>query len=117
MVTIVSIIRGGTGIFFGRIPMVWPGGVYNNSGALIGGVGENRPTAGWANIPTFNPDINKQYDAGFFGRTIAIPGGELNLISSDFKLPDWILILIQMEFKTNTPITFLMSNSDVNGNS
>lgn len=91
------IIRGGTGIFFGRIPMVWPGGVYSNSGALIGGVGENRPTAGWANVPVFNPDVNKQYDAGFFGRTIAIPGGELNLIASDFKIPSILRSSIGLE--------------------
>jgi hypothetical protein len=81
-------LRGGTGIFFGRLPMVWPGGVYTNSGALIGGVGLNRPTAGWgANVPRFNADVNKQYNAGFFGQTVNIPNGELNLISSDFKIP------------------------------
>ncbi|MBK8627814.1 MAG: TonB-dependent receptor [Saprospiraceae bacterium] len=80
-------IRGGSGIFFGRIPMVWPGGAYSNSGAIIGGVGINRPTAGWANVPSFNPDINKQYDAGFFGQSVNIPSGELNLIADDFKLP------------------------------
>ena len=102
------IIRGGTGIFFGRIPMVWPGGVYNNSGALIGGVGENRPTAGWANIPTFNPDINKQYDAGFFGRTIAIPGGELNLISSDFKLPSVLRSSLGIDKRIGNDLKFTL---------
>ncbi len=80
-------IRAGTGIFFGRIPMVWPGGAYSNSGAIIGGVGINRPTGGWNKVPVFSPDVNKQYDAGFFGQSVNIPNGELNLVANDFKLP------------------------------
>jgi len=92
-------LRGGTGIFYGRIPMVWPGGVYTNSGALIGGVGLNRPTAGWTAVPEFSADINKQYDAAFFGQTLSIPSGELNLISSDFKIPSVLRTTIGLDKK------------------
>jgi hypothetical protein len=31
-------IRGGIGMFTGRVPLVWPGGVYNNNGQSIGGI-------------------------------------------------------------------------------
>ncbi|MFX9008090.1 hypothetical protein ABTN33_19390, partial [Acinetobacter baumannii] len=30
-------IRGGIGMFVGRMPLVWPGGVYNNNGLYVGG--------------------------------------------------------------------------------
>jgi hypothetical protein len=31
-------LRGGVGLFTGRVPLVWPGGIYNNSGVTVGGV-------------------------------------------------------------------------------
>ncbi|MEL6942534.1 MAG: carboxypeptidase regulatory-like domain-containing protein, partial [Bacteroidota bacterium] len=45
-------IRGGAGIFTSRIPLVWPGGAYNNSGV-------NRGTVLGGGFD-FNPDINNQ---------------------------------------------------------
>lgn len=76
-------IRGGTGIFLGRVPMVWPGGVYTNSGVIIGGVNIN----GTDKTLPFVGDYTKQYTASDFGQTVSVPSGELNLIAKDFKLP------------------------------
>jgi hypothetical protein len=73
--------RGGIGLFTGRVPLVWPGGVYNNSGITIGGVNVNNP-----NI-TFRPDVYNQYSATDLGQSVKIPSGQIDLIAKDFKLP------------------------------
>lgn len=71
-------VRGGIGMFTGRVPLVWPGGVYNNNGISIAGIN--------ASNVAFRPDPNNQYVASDFGRTVNIPSGEVNLISEDFKM-------------------------------
>lgn len=79
-------IRGGIGIFTGRLPLVWPGGTYNNNGYFVGGYTANTAAL---NIIRFrwNPsDIAgsvwtpTQVGQGF-------TKGPLNLISKDFKMP------------------------------
>jgi len=71
-------IRGGLGTFSGRVPLVWPGGVYNNNGISIAGIrGSN---------VAFRPDPFDQYTAADFGATVSVPSGEINLISKDFKM-------------------------------
>jgi outer membrane receptor for ferrienterochelin and colicin len=71
-------IRGGAGTFTGRVPLVWPGGVYNLNGISIGGF--NR-----SNV-AFRDDPYNQYEASDFGITVATPSGEVNLISKDFRM-------------------------------
>jgi hypothetical protein len=43
----VTQFRGGLGIFYSRLPLVWPGGAYNNNGVFA-----NMGT------PNFNPDTS-----------------------------------------------------------
>lgn len=74
-------IRGGVGVFAGRIPLVWPGGVYNQNGVNLGGIGINNP-----NI-TFRADPFNQYTPQDLGTSVANAKGEVNLISKDFKSP------------------------------
>lgn len=74
-------IRGGLGYFTGRMPLVWPGGVYNNTGVNLGSVGINNP-----NI-TFRPDPFVQYGPTDFGISLANSKGQVDLISKDFRLP------------------------------
>lgn len=71
-------VRGGVGMFTGRVPLVWPGGVYNNNGISIGGINGSNVA--------FRPDVNNQYVASDFGRTVSVPSGEVNLISEDFRM-------------------------------
>lgn len=71
--------RGGTGMFTGRIPLVWPGGMYNNNGFYQANFSVNNPTI------AFRPDPYGQYRAADLGATV--PKGALNLVSSRFKLP------------------------------
>jgi hypothetical protein len=74
-------VRGGIGAFTGRVPLVWPGGVYNNTGVNIGGVFLNNP-----NI-TFRSDAFNQYKPSDLGVTVASPSGQIDLIAKNFKLP------------------------------
>jgi outer membrane receptor for ferrienterochelin and colicin len=79
-------IRGGIGVFTGRIPLVWPGGIYNNNGIYIGGLTVNSATnaAAWNNI-RFRPDPNNQPKAADLG--LSLSKGPLNLISKRFSMP------------------------------
>ena len=49
-------VRGGLGVFTSRLPLVWPGGTYNNNG-VTGGYSNIFNISGGVN---FNPDINNQ---------------------------------------------------------
>ncbi len=53
-------VRGGVGIFTSRIPYVWPGGVYNNNGLMIGGVRTTYSATPTSPNLIFNPDWNSQ---------------------------------------------------------
>ncbi|MHA7131262.1 TonB-dependent receptor [Algoriphagus namhaensis] len=78
-------VRGGTGIFSGRIPFVWLSNQVNGSGVVRGGLGYEGDEVEEAFGPNyvFNPDVT-------FGNP-ENPGqslsNELNLTDRDFKLP------------------------------
>jgi hypothetical protein len=74
-------IRGGIGAFTGRVPLVWPGGVYNNTGINVGGINVNNPAI------TFKADPFNQYKPSDLGIGVATPSGQIDLIAKDFKLP------------------------------
>lgn len=97
------VLRGGVGVFGGRTPLVWPGGIYANPGTLIGAVATTNLTTAQLTSPTytgqqigtvpaplqFRPDVNNQYTQADFGlpANLLKPQGDLNLIAKDFKLP------------------------------
>ena len=68
-------IRGGTGIFTGRVPFVWLSNQFINTGTILGTVDVRRPDA-------FIPDVNEQRTAGPPVTTV-----EVNVIEDDFKIP------------------------------
>ena len=74
-------LRGGIGIFTSRIPLVWPGGMYNNNGRTVGGTG--------AGSGTFESDPFNQPNGG---ATIPLPpndpgSGQIDIFANDFKFP------------------------------
>ena len=71
-------VRGGIGMFTGRVPLVWPGGVYNNNGISIAGIRSSNVA--------FRSDAFNQYTAADFGINVPVPSGEINLIAKDFKM-------------------------------
>lgn len=78
-------LRGGLGIFTGRVPFVYPGAMYLNNGVTTGFVSRARTLPGGAAIP-FRPDPNTGLDATDFGLP-ASPTGELDIFTEDFKYP------------------------------
>ena len=74
-------VRGGVGTFTGRVPLVWPGGVYNNNGISVGGI---RATGSQAVAFRSNPF--NQYIASDIGISLPSPSGQVDLLAKDFRL-------------------------------
>lgn len=88
------VIRGGVGIFGGRTPLVWPGGVYQNNGVTIGaldvsGANGTSPVQLNGSPVPFIADVNNQYTQADFGLSPSLikPQGDMNIIAKDFHLP------------------------------
>lgn len=77
-------IRGGIGVFTSRIPYVWPGAMYNNNGATVGGF---RARSIDGDVIDFEADPFDQPTITDFGGTDDIPQGQLDLFAKDFKFP------------------------------
>ena len=82
-----KIIRGGVGIFSGRLPFVWLSNQFTNTGLLLRSVAQtdNTPTAAPFDVNNgggFNPNVGQQSTIGNAANTY-----EVNLIDKDFRLP------------------------------
>lgn len=75
-------IRGGLGVFTSRIPLVWPGGAFNNTGTVVANTRIfNTGDPATNQVPNFNPDVTNQFqEEGEFQ-------GNIDLIANDLKLP------------------------------
>jgi hypothetical protein len=74
-------LRGGVGVFTSRLPLVWPGGSYTNSGVIVGGFTANKDSIG------FIPEYDKQYEATDLGSKVRVPSGQMDLFAANFKYP------------------------------
>lgn len=87
-------LRGGIGIFTSRLPLVWPGGAYNNNGLALGGV--SRSNTGDL---IFIPDWDNQYTRADFGLTDPAYGGQVDLFAKDFKFPQVFRVNLAVDRK------------------
>ncbi|MFT7158636.1 MAG: hypothetical protein ACI8Q1_003669 [Parvicella sp.] len=87
-------IRGGVGVFTSRVPLVWPGGTYNNNG-VTGGF--EFKGSWFTTIPAFNPDVNSQPVGAVPGT--GETGGNIDLFSPDFKLPQVLKFNVAVDQK------------------
>jgi len=100
-------VRGGIGMFTSRIPLVWPGGSYNNNGitgGFVGGFNLDPSTI------TFNPNVNEQPVPDS-----AMPGdgavaGNIDIFTPDLKLPQFMKYNIAIDQKL--PIWGLIASAD-----
>ena len=93
-------VRGGIGVFTSRLPLVWPGGTYNNNG-ITGGFNFEfgRP---------FEADINNQFEDPAPGSGGV--GGNIDLLAADFKLPQVVKYNIAIDQKL--PVWGLIGSVD-----
>ncbi|WP_396210629.1 carboxypeptidase regulatory-like domain-containing protein [Flavobacterium sp.] len=82
--------RGGAGVFTSRLPLVWPGGTYNNNGLSQGAI----QITSAADMPVFNPNPSVASQLAPLPNTnlyprpgSGLPGGNIDLFAKDFKLP------------------------------
>ncbi|GAB2958177.1 carboxypeptidase regulatory-like domain-containing protein [Hymenobacter coalescens] len=80
-------VRGGTGVFTGRVPFVWISNGFTNSGLIQGAVDARPVTTGTPpNQTTTYPAIVT--DPALIRTTFnAVPTAEINVIDKNFKLP------------------------------
>lgn len=87
----ITQVRGGIGVFTSRVPLVWPGGAYNNNGVSQNTIQINNSAA--TPTPNFNP--NTSIDSQLYSNGVALGplpgsskfGGNIDLFAKDFKLP------------------------------
>jgi hypothetical protein len=112
-------LRGGVGIFTGRIPFVWISNQYTNSGATLatldirGSRGASVPLYGngerileeyWAdqlNVGIDDPAVRTKIEQELQN----IPTSEVNLMSPNFKLPQNLRFNLAYDFKLPFDIT------------
>lgn len=93
------IVRGGAGLFTGRVPFVWISNQFSNTGLLL------RTTSQTDQTPTqspfdvnggngFNPNVSQQGNIG-----TGAPSYEVNLIDKEFKLPQVFRLNLAADFK------------------
>ncbi len=92
-------IRGGLGIFTSRLPLVWPGGTYNNNGVTAGFIQLTNESA-----PAFNPNPNTQFQDPPQGSGFV--GGQVDLFAKDFMLPQVFKTNIAVDQKLPGDFTF-----------
>lgn len=87
------VLRGGVGIFTGRVPFVWLSNLYTNSGMLFGTVNVNDSK----NINGgngFDPNIDNQKNMGS-----AVKTAEVNLIKDKFRIPQVLRYNLATDFR------------------
>lgn len=100
------VLRGGLGIFTGRMPLVWPGGVYNNNGVSLGGIDPSAAQIASISGNFFRADPYNQYTATDFGISLANAKGQIDLMSKKFKLPQIFRTSLAMDKKFGNGWTF-----------
>ncbi len=80
------VIRGGTGIFTGRVPFAWYGYAYTLSGGTYGNIDWNGPAAGTTVPLAINPQGLKD-TVTKYGGTSRSQTREIDVFDNNFKLP------------------------------
>jgi len=94
-----TIVRGGIGVFTGRVPFVWISNQFSNTGLLLKTTSQvdNTPTTAPFDVNGgngFNPNVDQQSNIG-----TGAPSFEVNLIDKDFKLPQVLRLNIATDKK------------------
>jgi hypothetical protein len=75
-------LRGGTGVFTGRIPFVWIVSQSGDSGMLQASI-----TKSGQDVPNFSPDIKANYPAAIADPTTSISSSSISVMDPNLKFP------------------------------
>ena len=89
-------VRGGAGIFTGRVPFVWISNHYGNTGVEIARL--TLSTAGTDTV-RFNPNIANTLSENLKDTTKIASTTELNLTGNDFKMPQTFRMNLGLDYK------------------
>lgn len=112
-------VRGGTGIFTGRLPFVWFTNQPTNSGVLQNTVTFSSPTQFPSGF-TFNPDWKAQiasYPTQFPNNPGQVAPSDLAVVSKDFKMPQVWRTNLAFDYALPWEMTFTLEgiySKDVN---
>jgi hypothetical protein len=87
-------LRGGTGIFTGRIPFVWIVSQSGDSGMLQASI-----TKSGADVPAFSPDIKANYPATIADPTTQISSSSISVMDPNLKFPSTWKSSIAVDYK------------------
>lgn len=79
------ILRGGTGVFVGRMPFAWLGYAYTLNGSVYGNI-DYKPSSG-TKVPLAIDPQNLKDTVAKYGSTSASNTREVDIIDNNFKLP------------------------------
>ncbi|MFK7845354.1 MAG: TonB-dependent receptor [Rhodothermales bacterium] len=79
-------LRGGAGVFTGRVPFVWPGSMFLNNGTNSGFIFNFGGTLENGDPVPFIPDPQQQLTGSDFGQS-DIPSGRLEIFEDGFRYP------------------------------
>ncbi|MEO5995075.1 MAG: TonB-dependent receptor [Chitinophagaceae bacterium] len=91
------IVRGGAGIFSGRVPFVWISNQFSNTGVLLNTISVNSNINGGKGL---EPDVSKQSSLGTAGKTF-----EADLMAKNFKFPQVARFNLATDIKLPWDIT------------
>ncbi|WP_303312095.1 carboxypeptidase regulatory-like domain-containing protein [Hymenobacter sp. BT730] len=95
-------VRGGTGVFTGRVPYVWISNGFTNNGLTLGTIDLRSTTAAPL---AFEPDYTKLSSTYASG---AVKTTEINVIGKDFKIPQVWRSNLAADFKLPGDVTFTL---------
>ncbi len=95
-------LRGGAGIFSGRLPFVWLSNQFSNTGIEIARLQAQRNSNQFPDGFTFNPDPNSQPNANDLG--LAVNTSEINVVDPDFKYPQVLRVNAGLDYRFDNGI-------------
>lgn len=88
------ILRGGIGVFTGRMPLAWPGGVYQYNGVFTGGY---QLSGIQLNRAVFRPDPYRQWKPAELGAVINKE--PVNLVAAILHMPSLVRTSLSIDMK------------------
>ncbi|MFA7116284.1 MAG: carboxypeptidase regulatory-like domain-containing protein [Bacteroidales bacterium] len=92
-----TVLRGGVGIFTGRIPFVWISNEFSNTGMGLAGTKLYNNNMADAKAHGFVPDFNA--DSQWIDPTATVPTAEVDVIDENFKFPQVFRVNLALEQK------------------